>query len=190
MGRDDARRSSGGIRRGRSRSTRMLMQEKNPRELRSKSTSRLPVEDLEKSDKARGRSTSQLRETSNLQASHLEAGRPGRMTRSMSAARDLVGNGGRGDCRKNWEGGRRNITREERREATRQWGSSWRQLEGRGVTIQQEHEEKTFGRMRSISTGRIPLKGPRSISSSIGIGAIRVRQILCTFFNFPPLVSR
>ena len=182
--RDDVRRSSGLMRRDRRRSTGRLVQEKNNRrELRSKSTSRLKVEEV------RGRSASQAsRETSDLPASHLEAEKQGRITRSMSAARDLSGNGGGRDAGgKNQEGGRRNLTREERsqeggrRDTMRWWGSSWQQLQGRGSETQQQHkhEEKTSERMRSISTGRIPLEGGRrSISSTrVGISARRVRQI-------------
>merc|ERR1719233_1013997 len=58
------------------------------------------------------------------------------------------------------------------------WGSSWQQLEeGRGEGRQQQFEENKMGRVRSISSGRIPLKRGRSISSSrVGIGARRVRS--------------
>merc|ERR1719222_328484 len=135
------------------------MQEKNPRELRSKSTSRLKVK--------RGRSQP---------ASHHEAAEQRRITRSMSAARDLGRNGeGEGASAEIQEKGRRNLIREERDSKSR-WGSSWRQSEGRGVDTQQ-HEETAPERMRSISTGRIPLDGRRSISSSrVGIGARRVRS--------------
>ena len=169
-GRDDARRSSGGMRRDRSKSTGRLMPEKTPRELRSKSTSRLKVE--------RGRSQP---------ASHHEAAEQRRITRSMSAARDLGRNGeGEGASAKIQGKGRRNLIREERDSKSR-WGSSWRQSEGRGVDTQQ-HEETAPERMRSISTGRIPLDGRRSISSTrVGIGARRVRRIAkqCNYGNFP-----
>ena len=148
-------------------------------------------------EKSRGRSASHVgrdlfRETSNLPGSHIEADRLGRITRSMSAARDLAGNGGERDaCGKNQEGGRRNMTREERRDTMRQCGSSWRQLSGRGVEMQQRHEEKSLGRMHSISTGRIPLEGQRSISSSrVGIGARRVRHITSSVANYPHSIRR
>ena len=192
VGRDD-----GGMRRDRSRSTGRLMQEKTQRELRSKSSSRVIVEDRKKSERSRGRWASHvgrdlLRETSNLPGSHLGAERLGRITRSMSAARDLAGNGGERDaCGKNQEGGRRNMTREERRDTMRQCGSSWRQLSGRGVEMQQRREEKSLRRTYSISTGRIPLEGQRSISSSrVGIGARRVRHITSSVANYPHLIRR
>ena len=94
-GRDCAKRSFGLMRRDRSRSAGRLMQEINPRELRSRSTPRLIVEDLEKSEKERGRLASKFTETSNLHVSHLDSDRPRRMTRSMSTARVPVENGGR-----------------------------------------------------------------------------------------------
>ena len=172
-GRDDARILSGGMRRDRSRSTGRLMQEKTPRELRSKSTSRLKVE--------RGR----------LQAaSHHEAAEQRRITRSMSAVRDLGRNGGGEDSSAKVQGrGRRNLIREERDSKSRS-GSSWRQLEGRGVETQQ-HEERASGRMLSISIGRISLDGQRSISSTrVGIGARRVRHITSSVANYPHLIRR
>merc|ERR1719430_3106588 len=62
------------------------------------------------------------------------------------------------------------MTREERRHTVRQ-------LSGKGVEMQQRHEERSLRRTYSISTGRIPLEGQRSISSSrVGIGARRVRS--------------
>ena len=179
VGRDDARRLSGVLRKdrsrsigrlvlgndareSRSRSTGRLVLGNNSRELRSKSTSRLKVEDRERPEKGRGRSAS--RETRKLQDSNSDSERHQRTTRSMSAARDLEGR------RRDTIGGER-IT-------MKCWGSSWQQLEGRGEGRQQQFEEDKMGRMRSISTGRIPLKGGRSISSSrVGIGARRVRQI-------------
>ena len=181
VGRDDRRRSSGGVARSdRSSSTGRLGQEETSRELRSKSTSRMKMEDLEKSEKVGRRPASQtgrldlFGETSIPPASHFAADRPGRMTRSMSAARDLAGNRGGGDAGdKNQEGARRNITRDVRnhekgrRDSVRGWGTSWQQL-----------EENTSGRMRSISSGRIPLEGRRSVSSTrVGIGTRRVRRI-------------
>ena len=141
-------------------------------------------------EKSRGRSASHVgrdlfRETSNLPGSHLEADRLGRITRSMSAARDLAGNGGGRDaCGKNQEGGRRNMTREERKDPMKQ-------LSGRGVEMQQRREEKSLRRTYSISTGRIPLEGQRSISSSrVGIGARRVRHITSSVANYPHLIRR
>jgi len=94
----------------------------------------------------------------------------------MSAVRDLGRNGGGEDSSAKVQGrGRRNLIREERDSKSRS-GSSWRQSEGRGVDTQQ-HEETAPERMRSISTGRIPLDGRRSISSTrVGIGARRVRS--------------
>ena len=178
-GRDCAKRSFGMMRRDRSRSAGRLMQEINPRELRSRSTPRLIVEDLEKSEKERGRLASKFTETSNLHVSHLDSDRPRRMTRSMSTARVPVENGGRAEGE---EGGRRRTREERRGTTTRQCDSSWQHFEGRDG----KREEKTLERRRSISTGRIPLEGQRSISSSrVGIGARRVRKISFIFAIFP-----